>query len=212
MVAQTALLRPASHLGRITGPPYITLVDIDGSPVPDHERTSGYISPDPIPADSWPAWTDLVTVGLGTRQPFEHRIGGVKFGDAYRRVLERADAAADEPADDEEAVFGPIGELPDLMGPHDRPFDDTAALVATWEPAGPDAPDADPAIASPGIASLALRRAGIAPVAGGSPEYEPTAEDMADYCQWSAELDARRDAEDFYRRHPLAEFNAIRPD
>jgi hypothetical protein len=63
----------------------------------------------------------------------------------------------------------------------------------------PDAPDGNPHLHFAGIASLAERRS-PPPVAGGSPEAEPY------------ELDARRDAEDFYRRHPLSEFNRERTD
>jgi hypothetical protein len=44
------------------------------------------------------------------------------------------------------------------------------------------------------------------------PGYVPTAADLEDYARWAAELDARRDREEFYRLHPLGEFNAVRPD
>jgi len=98
------------------------------------------------------------------------------------------------------------------LGPD--PSDAEAAAATLEDLPFPDAPDADPAIRFPGVASLA-ERLGIAPIAGGSPEaepFEPTAEDLADYSRWSAELDARRDSIDFYARHPLGEFNALRTD
>jgi hypothetical protein len=51
------------------------------------------------------------------------------------------------------------------------------------------------------------RRFEILPVRGGSPdeEYRPSAEDLREYAEWSAQLDATRA---FYDRHSLAEFNA----
>jgi hypothetical protein len=130
-----------------------------------------------------------------------------------------------EDEQDAEMVF--VSELPEV------PFDseswgredvvlDVALLVENRHPwPMPDEPDdadrsipADAVLVPPELLDLA-------PISGGAPEdlpglecepYVPTAEDLADYAQWSAELDARRDQEDFYRRHPLSEFNAMRAD
>jgi hypothetical protein len=97
-------------------------------------------------------------------------------------------------------------------GPELDPGDVDAAAAALEDLPFPDAPDADPALAFPGIAPL-IERMGIMPVSGGAPEpFEPTAEDLADYGRWSAELDARRDQVAFYATHPLAEFHALRTD
>jgi hypothetical protein len=129
----------ASSAGTITGPPYVTLVDIDGYAVPSCEKDI----PDPPTfesAEEWGAWADCYRYELG----------------------------------------------------------------AAWAD-GPDAPDADPRIAFPGIASLA-ERLSIPPVSGGAP-YEPDERDLADYGRWSEELDRRRDAFDY-----LTRFNAERQD
>lgn len=70
---------------------------------------------------------------------------------------------------------------------------------------------------------LSLAAHGLAPIAGGSPEgdepVEPSPEDWADYAAWSRGLEERRAAAElegraraWYRRHPISEFNAVRPD
>jgi hypothetical protein len=48
----------------------------------------------------------------------------------------------------------------------------------------------------------------VAPIRGGSPDdepYRPSAEDLEEYCAWSAQLEATRA---FYDRNSIAEFNA----
>jgi hypothetical protein len=70
---------------------------------------------------------------------------------------------------------------------------------------GPDGPDA--AWYHPSSPNHpALRAAGLAPISGGSPE--PSEADWLDYSEWSRTLEARR----WCDQHPLAEFNAVRPD
>jgi hypothetical protein len=95
---------------------------------------------------------------------------------------------------DVEAGCKPLPELPDLRDPHDWPDvgygqapDEHWRHPHSSDGAGP-----------------------LPPLSGGAPE--PTAEDLEDYGRWSEDLDRRREAEDFYRRHPLAEFNADRED
>jgi len=127
---------------QITIAPLVQLVGIDGFAVPDCERHTPVPDREPCPADSWPAWTDLVSVGLGGRD-YEHHVGGAKLADAYRSTMERYDGEPDMPDEGGEPFEEPDGDR--------------------------DAVDADPAIAFPGIEPLAARR--LAPISGGSPEY-----------------------------------------
>lgn len=128
-----------------------------------------------------------------------------------------------EPEDEGPATEAFVGALPSVRF-DSAAWDDESVLFDAgmlaegrhpWPiPAEPDGPfdrsvPADAVLVPPEFLELP-------PICGGSPDaggpYEPTAEDLADYARWSAELDARRDAEEWYRRHPLSEFNAIRPD
>jgi hypothetical protein len=51
----------------------------------------------------------------------------------------------------------------------------------------------------------------LPPIAGGSPAYEPTPQDWEEYRRHFDAVDAET-VRDWYRRHPLSEFNAVRPD
>jgi hypothetical protein len=145
-------------------------------------------------------------------------IDRIYSGESITRILAHAEAEGTlagcnwlMPEDEAEAEAAFVDALPAID--YDSPswgaeIDyEAAARAWGWDTVETDAPDADPAIGFPGLASLALRRAGIAPVAGGSPDYEPTAEDLADYGRWSEELEARRHTHDY-----LDGFNAVRPD
>jgi hypothetical protein len=118
-----------------------------------------------------------------------------------------------EPEDeaDAEAVF--VAALPEVpfdseAWDHDEVFLDVAMLIEQTHPFPlpdePDAPDASPFLAFPGIRPLAERMT-LPPIAGGAPE--PTAEDLADYARWSEDLDRRRASDDY-----LAGFNRERQD
>ena len=123
----------------------------------------------PFPADTWPAWTDLVTVGLGTRHPFEHRIGAVKMADAYRTVVERADACACDGRDDHDDDEDLDGEESDT-GEFPPPVpvgDDEPRPAAEDAPHGPTA--ADWADYNAWSQQLEARRLGLlAPIGGGA--------------------------------------------
>jgi hypothetical protein len=109
---------------------------------------------------------------------------------------------------DAEVVF--VAELKPV--PYDSPAwdDEFVFLDAEWLAAGvhplpfaePDAPDGNPHLHFPGIASVAERN-GLAPIAGGAPEFEPSPEDLSDYHAWAEDLDRRRDAMDMPRLKDL---------
>jgi hypothetical protein len=143
----------------------------------------GQITRPRCPADSWPAWCDLVSVtlpiGADDRKP--PSIWKVDLADLIESCISFAACDLVDPRDflgDEEDLDGPIGPLPDLRDPSE------------W----PDGPDGDPHATFPGIASLALRRAGIAPIAGGSPVY--TDDELEDHLDWLSSLDAGYPPED----------------
>lgn len=171
----------------------------------------------PLQADALSALADF----LEDRHYSPHMTGRILRSVGAHGTLAGSGIEPEDEAD-AEAVF--VGNLPEIgfdaeVWNREDVFLDVELMALDRHPLpfgdGPDAPDADPAIHFPGTPSLA-DRLGIRPIAGGSPQadepFRPTAEDLADYAAWAAELDARRDQEDFYRRHPIAEFNRIRPD
>jgi hypothetical protein len=86
----------------------------------------------------------------------------------------------------------------DLLRRNEHPFPIPAV--------GDDDRDFDAAMA-------ALEDLNVPPVCGGGPE--PTEADLQDYGRWSEDIERRRNADEvraWYRRHPIAEFNAIRDD
>jgi hypothetical protein len=95
--------------------------------------------------------------------------------------------------------------LPDPMPEYRSPEEWEATEPGPIEP-----PDDWKGSAAAGWASLA--EAGIAPIAGGAPDFQPSEADLEDYGRWSAALDARRDMIEWYGRNPLAAFNADRAD
>jgi hypothetical protein len=199
-MSQTTTSTP---LGTITGPPYITLVDLDGGPVGPGSKNIPDGRPEPSPADSWPAWTDLVVCKLGRRDFDLEHSGPVLVGDAFRTVMQRAERPeGDLFGVDVDEGAGPIPDpLPEYRSPEE------------WEATEPgpvEPPDSWEGSAAAGWAVLA--EAGIAPIAGGAPDFEPSEADLEDYGRWSAALDARRDMIEWYGRNSLAAFNADRAD
>jgi hypothetical protein len=158
-----------------TGYPLVGLVDLDGFRVGVGEKDIPDVTRTPVPADAWPARTDLVRVHVGGRDHDEHAFG-VIVGDVARTVLARADAANDEL--DVESGCEPLPDPAELAD---------WRTVEDW----PDAPDASPFARFPGAPTLAERRA-LPPIAGGSEEaepFEPSPEDWRDYCDWSRRQD-----------------------
>jgi hypothetical protein len=207
-------------LGQVTGPPYITLVDIHGCPVGVGEKDIPEVDREPCPADSWPAWTDVIRVRCG-RRDFDGHALQVLLADAIDELLDRVDAAGDfdEAMDAADAAM----PLPDPARESDRrspeewqaiepgPSPDgddldppafgelTAGMRAVMGgPEPPDAPDAGEHCRFPGNATLAERRA-LPPVAGGgAPEpeettFEPSDADWAALREWAEEVARRRD-------------------
>jgi len=118
----------------------------------------------------------------------------------------------EDEADVEQVFVEALAEVPFEAAAWDREDVclDATMLVAGLHPLpfgdGPDAPEADPAMAFPLIRPLAERIA-VPPVCGGGAAYEPTAEDLADFADWAEEWRRRRDTEDY-----LARFNDVRDD
>jgi hypothetical protein len=166
--------------GQATGYPMVCLVDIDGFRVPSCERDIPDIQPEPCAADRWPAWTDLVRVHVGRRDEDAFAFG-VLAGDIAGTLLDRLDAACA------------------CKGGHDD--DDQTGKYEPTPPGGWS--DPDPAVeveldphgdwdGSPHAGWMVLL-----PETGGSSEFEPSADDLADYNTWSESLERRRDAMDF---------------
>jgi hypothetical protein len=147
-----------------TGYPLVTLVDLEGFRIGVGSKDIPHVEPEPCPADSWPAWTDVVRARCGRRHEDLHAMG-VLLGDALRVVLDRV---AEAPMDPDDGC-GPLPELPDVRSPEEWPVEPPDG----WEGDG-----------SVGWASLP-------PISGGAP-YEPTPEDLQDLAAWSDAVVARR--------------------
>jgi hypothetical protein len=153
-----------------------------------------------------PALAALVEFLMG-RNYSGHMVGRIFDFAAVHGTLE---GSMIEPEDMEAAESTFVDNLPEI--PFDNPAwgepdrADTGEYPTAAAPIAAEAPD------SRDVALKLMDAKSLPPLSGGSPEFTPSAEDLADYAAWSAELDARRDAEDFYRRHPLDEFDAIRTD
>jgi hypothetical protein len=109
-----------------------------------------------------------------------------------------------DPEDDHDAEMVFVAELPEI--PFDSPawdredvFLDVRMLAAGVHPLpfgdGPDAPDADPQFAFPGIAPLAERLA-LPSISGGAPGHVYTDQDHADHMAWLDSLDAGHPPQD----------------
>jgi hypothetical protein len=57
------------NLGQITGPPYITLVDLDGHPVPSGEK--GLPPHDPFDPETWPESIEVDAIHYEISDPFD---------------------------------------------------------------------------------------------------------------------------------------------
>jgi hypothetical protein len=113
------------------------------------------------------------------------------FVDALRPVPYDSAAWGDDGEDDPTGEF-PTAELLEALG-HEE------ATCISHE-AG------DGAV----IARKMIDAGTLPPIAGGAPTYEPDDLDWREYSAWSRHLEELRDIErerEFYRRHPLSEFN-----
>jgi hypothetical protein len=127
---------------------------------------------------------------LMERDYSSHAIGRIFDFAACNGTLEGSLIEPDDMADAEAAFVDNLPAL-DYHNPAWGSDEDLEDLDVPPISDGPDAPDADPRIRFPGIASLAERMA-PPPIAGGSPEpYVPTEADWEDYRRWSEAMDAR---------------------
>jgi hypothetical protein len=96
-----------------------------------------------------------------------------------------------------------------LMDPCEGPDEVVWRDDAVEPDSEPRAPDED--WYHPHSPNHPANRPGALPrLSGGSPDYEPTPEDLQDLAAWSEALDRERDIEDardWYRRNPLSQFN-----
>jgi hypothetical protein len=104
---------------QVTGFPMVTLVDIDGCPVPVGEKDIPDVQPEECDALHWGAWTDVISYHIGASDPDLDRARmRVAIADAVDALVDRIDAAAgdadeDIPPDDDGDDSDPpaFGEL-----------------------------------------------------------------------------------------------------
>jgi hypothetical protein len=210
------ILPDAPAPGQSIGPPFVTLVGIDGLGVPDCERSIPEVRPDPTPADSWSRWTDCIIVADGPGSGIGELHNALDYlmemAMDYAEHLEGPDPDPDgipplEPSNDPRFpswYHPPYGTS--WAGPTPEGYYDDDDAVP--EPLGSDAPDDRPS-RSAHFAEL-LARGIVPPVSGGSDEaapFAPSDEDWADYRQWSEDLDRRRAAADRHSPDALTRIN-----
>jgi hypothetical protein len=93
---------PNGRPEQVTGYPMVCLVDVNGDRVGVGEKDIPDVHREPCPADTWPAWTDIIRVHVG-RRDFGVIMGSWDLVDRFREVVRRAEIP-DDPADFDDAM------------------------------------------------------------------------------------------------------------